>query len=181
MIEIAEIVTERLMLRIPISTDRAALHALFADPVVMADLAPVMDAEKSDATLAKHDGYRHEGLGFWAVERREDGAVIGFCGLKRGESHTPIAGEIEAGWILAQSCWGQGYAREAMVATLDWAWRNTAAERVYAITSARNTRSQGLMTRLGMTRLPDGDYESATYPEGHRLRSSVTYAIARPA
>ena len=67
--------TERLILRVPRPGDRAALHAMWADPAVMVDLGPVMDAEKSDAVLARHDGYRHEQLGFNVVERREDGAV----------------------------------------------------------------------------------------------------------
>lgn len=173
--------TDRLVLRVPVPADRDALHAMWADPEVMVDLGPVKDTEASDATIAKHDGYRHEGLGFWVVERKSDRAVIGFCGLKRGESHTPIGGEIEAGWILAVPYWGQGYAREAMEAAIAWGWANTDAERIYAITSAVNVKSQALMLRLGMSRLPDGDYESASYPVGDRLRSSVTYAMARPA
>ena len=70
MIETFAIVTERLILRLPEPRDRAALHAMWADPEVMAELGPVKDAAASDAVLAKHDGYRHEGLGFWTVERR---------------------------------------------------------------------------------------------------------------
>lgn len=172
--------TERLILRVPEPRDRPALYMMFADPEVMADLAPVKDAAGSDATLAKHDGFRHEGLGFRVVERREDGAVIGFCGLKRGDAHNPIAGEIEAGWIIDRPYWRQGYAMEAMQATLAWAWANLDAPRIVAITSAVNTRSQKLMERLGMRRLADGDYDHPLFPEGHRLRPTVTFAIDRP-
>ena len=39
--------------------------------------------------------------------------------------------------------------------------------------------SQRLKARLGMHRLADGDFLSATYPEGHVLRPTVTYAIDR--
>ncbi|MCW3847691.1 GNAT family N-acetyltransferase [Sphingomonas sp. LB-2] len=173
--------TERLILRVPEPRDRLALHAIFADAQVMADLAPVKDAAGSDATLAKHDAYRGEGLGFWVVERREDGAVVGFCGLKRGDAHNPIAGEIEAGWIIDKPYWRQGYAFEAMEAALAWAWANLDVARIVAITAAVNVKSQRLMERLGMTRLADGDYEHPLFPEGDRLRSTVTYAIARPA
>lgn len=112
--------TERLILRVPDPRDRAALHAMWADPLVMAELGPVKDAAASDAVLAKHEGYRHEGLGFWVVERRDDRAMLGFCGLKRGDAHNPIAGEIEAGWIIDRPYWRQGYALEAMIAALDW-------------------------------------------------------------
>ena len=172
--------TQRLILRPPEPRDRLALHAIFANPEVMADLAPVKDAEGSDATLAKHDAYRHEGLGFWVVERREDGAVVGFCGLKRGDEHNPIAGEVEAGWIIDRPYWRQGYAYEAMAAALAWAWANLDTPRIVAITAAINTKSQNLMQRLGMIRLDDGDYEHPLFPEGHRLRSTVTFAIDRP-
>lgn len=172
--------TERLILRPPEPRDLPALRVMFANPEVMADLAPVKDDEGTAATLAKHDSFRHEGLGFWVVERREDGAVVGFCGLKRGDAHNPIAGEVEAGWIIDQPYWRQGYAFEAMEAALRWAWANTDAPRIVAITSAVNTRSQKLMARLNMVRLADGDYEHPLFPEGHRLRSTVTFAIPRP-
>lgn len=173
--------TERLVLRQPEPRDLPALRVMFANPEVMADLAPVKDDEGTDATLAKHAGFRHEGLGFWVVERREDGAVVGFCGLKRGDAHNPIAGEIEAGWIIDQPYWRRGYAFEAMEAALAWGWANTAAPRIVAITSAVNTKSQKLMERLGMHRLADGEYDHPLFPAGHRLRRTVTFAIGRPA
>jgi RimJ/RimL family protein N-acetyltransferase len=172
--------TERLILRPPEPRDVPALQAMFANPEVMADLAPVKDEEGTIATLVKHDSFRHEGLGFWVVERRDDGAVIGFCGLKRGDAHNPIAGEVEAGWIIDRPYWRQGYAYEAMEASLAWAWANTDARRIVAITSSVNTKSQNLMERLGMTREADGDYDHPLFPEGHRLRATVTFAVARP-
>lgn len=173
--------TKRLILRLPVAADRSALHAMWADPEVMAQLGPVKDTEASDAVLVKHNSYRHEGLGFWTVERREDGAVIGFCGLKRGDVHNPIAGEVEAGWIIARPYWRQGYAHEAMVAAFEWGWANLGMARIVAITAAINRKSQALMEKLGMTRLPDGDYEHPLFPEGDPLRATVTYAIERPA
>jgi RimJ/RimL family protein N-acetyltransferase len=172
--------TERLILRLPEPRDVPALRVMFANPEVMEDLGPVKDDEATAVALAKHDAFRGEGLGFWVVERREDGAMVGFCGLKRGDSHNPIAGEVEAGWIIDQPYWRRGYAYEAMEASLAWGWANTDAPRIVAITSAVNSKSQNLMERLGMRRLADGDYEHPLFPEGHRLRSTVTFAIDRP-
>lgn len=172
--------TGRLILRPPTEGDRAMLHALWADPTVMADLGPVKSPEQSDAAIARHAGYREsQGLGFWIVEHRESGAAIGFCGLKPGADQTPISGELEIGWILAQPWWGHGYAREAARASLDWAWAHTAAPRVVAITAARNLRSQLLMERLGMTRLADGDFIHPVFADDDPRKDSVTFAVDR--
>jgi RimJ/RimL family protein N-acetyltransferase len=172
--------TERLVLRLPRVADHPALHAMWADPLVMADLGPVKDAAASDAALAKHDGYRHEGLGFFTVERKCDRAVLGFCGLKRGDPPNPIAGEIEAGWMLARAYWRQGYALEAMIAAFAWGWATFDMPRIVAITAARNRASQGMMTGLGMRRLPGGDFEHASFAADDPLRRTVTYTIDRP-
>ena len=172
--------TERLMLRWPEPRDRAALHAMWADPRVMADLGPVKDAAASDATLAKHDGYHGKGLGFWAVERRDTPGAIGFCGLKPGAENTPIAGTLEIGWMLAADHWGQGYALEAARASLAYGWARTDAARIVAITAACNAASQGLMARLGMAAVAGGEFEHPLFAPGDRLRATVTYAIHRP-
>lgn len=179
-IETAVIETGRLLLRQPQVEDHEALCRMFADPDVMADLGPVKDAAATAAALAKHDADRREGLGFRVVERREDRAILGFCGLKRGDPHNPIAGEVEAGWIIDRPYWRNGYAYEAMVAMLAWGWRNTDVSRVVAITSAVNVGSQRLMSRLGMIRLADGDFDHGLIAAGDRLRAMVTFAIDRP-
>ncbi len=171
--------TARLLLRPPEPRDFDALHAMWSDPAVMRDLGPVKSTAHSRATIARHLGYGpSHGIGFNAVERGEDGAVIGFCGLKPGAPDTPIADELEIGWMFARACWGKGYAREAAAAWLDWAWAYRPEPRVVAITAACNLPSQALMARLGMRWIVD--FEHPVQPEGHRLRPSVAFAIDRP-
>lgn len=170
--------TARLFLRPPEPRDFDALHAMWSDPFVMRDLGPVKSTAHSRATIARHLGYGpSHGLGFHAVERREDGAVIGFCGLKPGAPDTPIADEIEIGWMFARAHWGQGFAREAASACLDWVWTNRDVPRVVAITAACNIASRTLMERLGMAWV--ADFEHAIHAAGSRLRTSVAYAVDR--
>ncbi len=171
--------TARLLLRPPEPRDFDALHAMWSDPEVMRDLGPVKSTANSRATITRHLGYGPtHGLGFKSVERREDGAVIGFCGLKPGAPDTPIEGEVEIGWMFARPFWGKGYAREAAAASLDWAWTHRDAPRVVAITAACNVASRALMERLGMAWI--ADFEHPVQPPGHRLRPSVAFAITRP-
>jgi RimJ/RimL family protein N-acetyltransferase len=144
------------------------------------DLGPVKDAAASAATLLRHDGYRADGLGFLSVMRREDGAVLGFCGLKRGDPPNPIAGQVEAGWMLARYYWGRGYALEAMRAVLDWGWANLDVPHIVAITSQRNVASRAMMERLGMAYVAGGDFDHHGFAADDPLRHIVTYRINRP-
>jgi RimJ/RimL family protein N-acetyltransferase len=173
------IATERLILRGWRDADRAPFHALCSDPVVMEFLGPPLDRAASDAAIDRQIGFveRH-GHCFWAVERRADGALLGFCGLKPGAAHTPIEGGIEIGWRLARPHWGGGYAREAAQASLDWGWARLTAAGIAAITVPANVRSWRLMERLGMRRAADQDFEHPDAPP--HLRAHITYRIARP-
>ena len=109
----------------------------------------------------------HYGHTFWVVERKEDKALLGFCGLKVADDRgSPVEGEIEIGWRLRHDAWGQGYAKEAATASLDFAFRELRAPRVVALTVPGNEASWGLMERLGMTRRPDLDYEGPEWAVG---------------
>ena len=56
--------TERLLLVPPQPRHRAPLIAMLSDPEVMAQLVNTPTVESAEASLAKHDGYRAQGLGF---------------------------------------------------------------------------------------------------------------------
>ena len=108
------------------------------------------------------------GFTFWAVERRADGALLGFCGLKLADdSGSPVEGDLEIGWRLREDAWGKGYAKEAAVASLEHAFDRLGAERVVALTVDGNSPSWGLMIRLGMTRRADLDYDTAQWADGN--------------
>ncbi|UZK66860.1 GNAT family N-acetyltransferase [Sphingomonas sp. M1-B02] len=172
------IATERLILRRWEERDRAPFHAICSDPQVMETLGPVMTRPQSDGLIDWLNGHVDRvGYSFWAIERREDGALLGFCGLNPGAEGTPIEGQVEIGWRLGRSHWGQGYAREAAQANLDWAWVR-GIDTVVAITTPGNVRSWGLMERLGMRPVPGGAFAHPAAIE--RLRAHITYRIDRP-
>jgi RimJ/RimL family protein N-acetyltransferase len=174
--------TERLRLRGWIRSDRAPFFRMCNDPAVMEYLGPPMSmGDVEDATERQNAFLARYGFCFWAVERKEDGAFLGFCGLKPGPEDTPIWGRIEIGWRLATAHWGQGYAREAAEACLEWAWANCDADRVWAITVSGNDRSWGLMERLGMQRHAELDFVHPEPDVADRLKPHITYSIGRPA
>lgn len=166
--------TERLLLRDWRDGDFGALHALCTCPQVMATIGPLHDEEKTGGLLARlQERAAQYGHTFWAMERKGDGRVIGFCGVSRGPA-PPIEGLLEIGWRLAADCWGQSYAREAAQATLGWIARNRSGEPVCAITSVGNGRSRALMERLGMYYRSDMDFDHPAV-EDAALKAHVTY------
>ena len=173
--------TGRLLLRRWRAADAAPFLAMGRDPRVMEYLGEPMTRSEVDAAMTRQNGFIDaQGHGFWAIERRTDGAFLGFCGIKPGATGTPIEGRIEIGWRLAADHWGQGLAREGAQASLDWGWANLAVDDIWAITVIGNSRSWGLMERLGMTRRPELDFDHPQAGLAERLRPHITYAIERP-
>jgi RimJ/RimL family protein N-acetyltransferase len=138
-------------------------------PAVMRWLGGVQDPEALKARWRDRVMVWQKTLGFtfWAVERKEDGALLGFCGLKLSlEPGSPVDGVHEIAWRFREDAWRQGYAREAATAALDCAFGSLGAPRVVALTVAANEASWGLMERLGMRRRPDLDFQGAPWAEG---------------
>ena len=101
--------------------------------------------------------------------------MLGFCGIKIADTPgSPIEGVHEVGWRLREDVWGQGYAKEAAIASLDFAFEALGAPRVVAITFAPNAASWGLMERIGMTRRPECDYDDPRFPA---LNPTIVYDI----
>lgn len=171
--------TERLILRGWRAADIDPFNAICRDPAVMRYLGPPESREQSAAALERQNGFLASlGYCFWAVERRADGELLGFCGIKPGAANTPIEHDIEIGWRFGHAHWGQGYAREAALASLAWGWANTAVPRISAITVQANTASWGLMERIGMTRIVDGDFHHPLAAPS--LNPHILYRIDRP-
>ena len=172
--------SERLILRPWREDDLDALAALCADPEVMAHFPAVLDRAGSAELLGKLMAHQAEhGFTFWALDRREDGAFIGFTGLARVGFAAPFVPAVEIGWRLARPFWDQGYALEAAQRSLLFAFEDLALSEVVAFTVPGNVRSWGLMERLGMQREAADDFEHPGLPEGHALRRHVLYRIKR--
>jgi RimJ/RimL family protein N-acetyltransferase len=173
--------TDRLILRGWRDADGDALHAICNDPRVMEFLGPLLSRSEIDVIIKRQQGIQADfGHCFWAIERKIDKAMIGFCGLQPGPTQTPLDGKIEIGWRLAADCWGQGFAREAALASLDWGWANLDGADIWAMTVQANSRSWGLMKRLGMVRHIDLDFDHPAVPNFSRLKPHITWSCARP-
>ena len=172
--------TERLRLRTWGEADRLRFYEIMNTPAVMRWLGGVQSIEEWTAGFHRLLGYDKDfGFTFWIVERKSDGEILGFCGLKRANAPgaDAIAGEVEIGWRLREDAWGQGYAKEAAIASLKFAFDRAAAPRVVAVTAAGNAPSQGLMTRLGMARRRDLDFIDGRFAPDSEVNPQVVFVI----
>lgn len=174
----AEITTERLIMRGWREADLAPWAAMNADPEVRRYVGPLLTFEQAAAWVLNYqDDLDRYGFGFWAVEIRASGEFIGFTGLNTMDEGTPFSG-VELGWRLARSAWGRGYATEAGLAALRYGFDAVGLPEVVAVTMARNVRSQAVMRRIGMTTDPAEDFDDPDVGEGP-LRRHVVYRKLR--
>jgi RimJ/RimL family protein N-acetyltransferase len=170
--------TERLTLRDWRLEDAEPFIRHLNNPAVMRWLGGVRTREQQERVVRDRfmRWQEERGFTFWVVERKSDGELLGFCGLKIADDiDSPVCGALEIGWRLREDAWGEGYAKEAAAASLDFAFGTLDAERVVALTVAGNAPSWGLMLRLGLRRRPDLDYVGADWAEG----PVIVYEIAQ--
>lgn len=136
----AELRTERLLLRPARADDLDALHAIMRQPRAMAYWSTpphdslVQTADFLDGMMTIPPG---EGEDF-VIEHQ--GRLIGKAGLYRFP---------EVGYILAPAFWGCGLGREAVAAVIARAFAVHGLPRVQADVDPRNAASLGLLARLG--------------------------------
>jgi ribosomal-protein-alanine N-acetyltransferase len=173
---IAQLRTERLLLRRWLPQDREPFAALNADPAVMEHFPAPLSREQSDALADRIEAdFEHDGFGLWAVE--SGGAFVGFAGLSIPSFEAPFLPSVEVGWRLARSAWGRGWATEAATAVLDAAFGPLGLTEVVSFTATTNVRSEAVMQRIGMTRV--GTFEHPRVPAGRRLRTHLLYRAER--
>jgi len=179
-VDVATLRTDRLFLREWRDADRAPFAALNADPEVARYLPTPLDRAASDALVERMVAHWGEhGFGLWAIERTDDGALIGFTGLYRPSFEAHFTPAVEVGWRLAREAWGAGYATEAARASLRFGFETVGLDEIVSFTVPANLRSRRVMERLGMHRDPDDDFDHPRLPPGDPLRRHVLYRLRR--
>lgn len=153
--------TGRVRLRGFTASDMEAQTAILQDPEVSRHLAQGFTREDVWRRMLSARGlWDVLGYGYWAVERLEDGRLIGqvgFADFKR--DMTPSIENLpEMGWIFASEVHGKGYAFEAAAAAMGWADEALKGQEFTAIISPENAPSIRLAERLGFAVREDARY-----------------------
>lgn len=174
----APIHTQRLRLRVPQPEDAPALAALMAPEVSArlaswpANLAPDIAAQRlTEARGAALDG-RALPL---VIERRSDGALMGWIGATRAEMDQERA--ILTYW-LGCAYHGQGYMREAAPAALAATFARLGVAEVRAAVQCDNDASRAVLQGLGLQLLEMGRIWCSARG---REEACEWWGVARPA
>jgi RimJ/RimL family protein N-acetyltransferase len=174
--------TPRLLLREFRPADLEPFARLNGDPVVMRHFPAPLTRRQSDAFVERvARTWADRGYGLWALERIDTGAFIGSTGLWPVGEDVPVDAEAEVGWRLAADQWGSGFATEAGLEAVRFAFEHVGLPEVVSFTAVGNVRSQAVMRRLGLRHDPAGDFEHPRVPPGHPARRHVLYRLSRDA
>jgi RimJ/RimL family protein N-acetyltransferase len=174
------LMTERLVLRPWRAADLEPMAALNGDPETMRYFPSVLDREQSDAFVGRMaQSFATTGIGMWAIEAPEVAPCIGATGLLHVGFTAPFTPAVEVGWRLARPFWGMGYATEAGCASVHYGFETLGLDAIVSFTAAANRPSQAVMSRLGMSRVLDGDFDHPRIPAGHPLARHVLFRLDR--
>jgi RimJ/RimL family protein N-acetyltransferase len=143
--------TPRLLLRPWSPTDAPAALAVFGDDAVTRWLSPAMSrvptAEEMASVISGWLAAPPEPpAGRWAVTSADDGRLLGGVALL---PLPPERSDLEIGWQLDPSVWGQGYAAEAGHAVAHHAFEQGVSE-LFAVVRPRNARGARTAVSIGM-------------------------------
>lgn len=155
-----ELQTERLRLRGFCEGDLDVYAAMMGDaPTVQYLGGKTMtraEAWRNMALVVGHWTLR--GFGFWAVEEKASGALIGRVGLWYPEGWPAK----EVGWTILRERWGEGFAPEAARAARDYFFRTQPDDALISVIHVENAKSMAVAQKIGET--PWRDEEVMGFP-----------------
>lgn len=176
------LLTPRLVIRNWEARDADLFHLINSDDRVMEFFPFRRDRAEANAFLeVLRTRIEEKGFGFTALELRDSGECIGFCGLHADHVVPSLPPDtIEIGWRLAPAYWGNGYVSEAAERWLEEGFGRMGLEEIVSFAVWNNRRSTAVMERLGMRRDPSGDFDHPRVPDSHpHLRRHVLYRLTR--
>jgi RimJ/RimL family protein N-acetyltransferase len=178
---IAQLTTERLVLRRWRPSDLAPFQVLNADPQVMEFMPARLSSQQSGDFLTRiEQHFERHGFGLFAAELADEETLIGYIGLSVPAFDAPSMPAVEIGWRLACGYWGRGLATEGARAVVDYAFQTLLLPGLVSFTVPRNLHSIRVMEKLGMVHNPADDFDHPRLPHGHPLRHHVLYRLQRP-
>ena len=149
-----QIETERLILREMNEEDFDDLYCVLADSDIMQHYPYTFDEKRVRGWIEKNqERYQIFGFGLWAVCLKENGKMIGDCGL----TLQPIGNTIkpEIGYHIQKTYQRKGYAKEAAIVVRDWTFTHTPFQTIYSYMKSTNLPSMQTAQAYGCQRVDE--------------------------
>jgi RimJ/RimL family protein N-acetyltransferase len=141
-----ELKTERLILRLPQVDDFDAYADMHANEEAARHIGGAQKRAASWRKFLQMPGaWAMQGFAMFSVVEKSSGRWIGQVGPWKPEGWPGN----EVGWAFHPSAWGRGYATEAAIAAIDWAFANLDWSEMIHCIAPENHASQALAQRLG--------------------------------
>ena len=161
--------THRLRFATWVREDWEEFGKLTSDPLVVRYIStgePWPDERVKEFVARQCENWEERRICLWKLLPKDSDTLIGICGLQQ----LPGTPDVEIGWWLAPSHWGQGLATEAARQALAYGFEVSHFDRMVAIAQAANRDSLRVMDRIGMR------FEREAMHKGIRV---VVYTIER--
>ena len=172
--------TGRLRLRAHRQDDLADLVALAGDWEVARWLAtmphPYGEADGREWIARVQQAHAAVDPRTFAIALKETDRLIGGCGLDGSTGDG--SDEPALGYWLGRPYWGNGYAREAVAALIDYVFGTLGLATIRAYTDPGNLASQRVLLHCGLA--PAGEIDLLE-PTRHGARRAPLFRISRPA
>lgn len=126
------------------------MHRILSNPAVhrympRTDPWPIKKVQKwVEIGLTQWD---EKGYGWWAVELKDEGDLIGWCGLNYLEEMD----EIEVLYLIGEEYWGRGLATEAARAAVQYAFEVVGIDGLVGIIHIENIASRRVLEKIGLS------------------------------
>ncbi len=115
-----------------------------------------MSNEQIQQRLKKEiENYNNFNIQYWPIYHLETDEFIGCCGLR---PYAPEKNVLEMGIHLRDKYWGKGFAKEACLAVIEYAFNTLEADGIFTGHNPNNTASAKLLKNLGFTYTHDEFY-----------------------
>lgn len=175
MIEIPTLRTANLTLRPIIPADAIILHRVYQTEGVLqyfpsATPPPLEKVERFTAHQQAH--WEKHSYGNWGVLPDGQQEIIGWAGLQ----YLPELEETEVGFLLDKPFWGQGYATQAALASLEFGFTHFDLDHIIALVHPENLASRRVIEKCGMNYVDTlrlWGIELMRYSTAHRTKRMV--------
>jgi ribosomal-protein-alanine N-acetyltransferase len=143
--------TSRLLVRHWEEDDLDNVFYLYSDPAVMQFIRATLSLEETRHILLTHiEHYKtHSFEGRFGVIEKNTGNFIGTFLLKQSDS---VEG-IEIGYAFLKAYWGRGLGTELVTGGVEFAFNETGAGELFAITELSNEASKKVLRKCGFRQL----------------------------